>query len=101
MTSSWGSVGGHSGSTDAADIPPPRRHPSPRPRTVPAYRPVPGDVDLNAIRPWVQLCGSCDAGLPVSCTHPRGDYRKPMLALIYEVERLREENARLRTGARP
>lgn len=46
-------------------------------------------LDLDTIRPWLEPCGNCDAGLRVNCTHPDGDYRTPMAALVAEVERLR------------
>lgn len=53
-------------------------------------------LDLDAIEPWLRLCGTCDAGLPVACTCQHGDYRRPMLALVREVKRLRKENERLK-----
>jgi hypothetical protein len=47
-------------------------------------------LDLDAIREkWLNVCPSCDAGLPSQCTHPDEDYRPTMLALIDEAERLR------------
>jgi hypothetical protein len=47
-------------------------------------------VDTDAIREkWLQLCGSCDAGLPMNCTHPDEDYRPVMATLVDEIERLR------------
>jgi hypothetical protein len=38
---------------------------------------------------FLQLCGTCDGGLPMACTCPTGDYRAVMLDLVREVERLR------------
>lgn len=46
-------------------------------------------LDLDTIKPWLDTCPACDAGLPASCTCPPGDYRSPMLELVREVERLR------------
>jgi hypothetical protein len=48
-------------------------------------------LDLATILPWLEMCGACDAGLGMNCTHPDGDYRTPMAALVTEVERLRAE----------
>jgi hypothetical protein len=46
--------------------------------------------DLDAIEDkWLQQCGSCDAGLPLSCSHPSEDYRPVMLTLVTEIRRLR------------
>jgi hypothetical protein len=42
-------------------------------------------VDLAKVSPWLDLCGSCDAGLPQGCTHPDGDYRPVMGRLVEEV----------------
>lgn len=33
----------------------------------------------DEVKPWLEQCGSCDAGLPMSCTHPDGDYRSILL----------------------
>jgi hypothetical protein len=68
-------------------------------REITVAGPVPEDapkdgLDLEAIRPWLAPCGSCDGGLPMSCSHPEGDYRVPMAALFAEVERLRSEYAK-------
>jgi hypothetical protein len=39
-------------------------------------------VDLiERARPFLQQCGSCDAGLPMACTCPSGDYRPVMADL--------------------
>lgn len=48
-------------------------------------------VDLDAIaREWLNQCGPCDYGMPeYGCTHPQGDYRPVIAALVAEVERLR------------
>ena len=49
-----------------------------------------GDLDLDAIAAtWLQQCGSCDAGLPMSCSCNAGDPRPVMAALVDEVRRLR------------
>lgn len=46
-------------------------------------------LDLDEIRDkWLAPCGACDAGLPMGCTHPEGDYRPVMLRLVAEVERV-------------
>lgn len=47
-----------------------------------------GDVIKRAER-FLSQCGSCDAGLPMSCTCPQDDFRPVMLELVREVERLR------------
>jgi hypothetical protein len=44
---------------------------------------------LDPALPFLNQCGSCDAGLPMNCTCPEGDYRPVMLDLVREVERLR------------
>ncbi|MFE9955853.1 hypothetical protein [Micromonospora sp. NPDC005299] len=61
---------------------------------------VPGDPWENADRDvvadalaFIQQCGLCDAGLPVKCTCPTGNYRLVMARLVAEVERLRVEVA--------
>lgn len=47
-------------------------------------------LDLDSIRDrWLQLCASCDAGLPMGCTCPTCDPRNVISALVDEVERLR------------
>ncbi len=48
------------------------------------------DDVLKKAEPWLQLCGSCDCGLPVDCTCPTGDYRPAMLLLYREVQKLRQ-----------
>lgn len=47
------------------------------------------DDTLDRALPFLNQCGSCDAGLPMDCTCPQGDYRPVMLDLVREVERLR------------
>lgn len=47
-------------------------------------------LDLDGIRPWLNPCGSCDYGLPMSCACPQGDPRIPMAKLFAEVERFRK-----------
>lgn len=44
---------------------------------------------LSRAQAHLVQCGSCDAGLPMSCTHPSEDYRPVLLDLVREVERLR------------
>lgn len=38
---------------------------------------------------WATPCGSCDYGLPYSCTCPTGDPRPVVSKLLGEIERLR------------
>lgn len=45
-------------------------------------------VDGEALRPWLQLCASCDAGLPATCTCPAGDPRAVIFALVRQIEQL-------------
>ncbi len=48
-------------------------------------------IDLGAIEDeFLVQCGPCDYGLSGGCACPRRDYRSTMLALVREVERLRE-----------
>jgi hypothetical protein len=48
-------------------------------------------LDLEGISAeFLTQCGSCDAGLPTSCTCPKRDFRPTMLELVREVERQRE-----------
>lgn len=54
-----------------------------------ASEPVSEELDLNEVRPWLRLCGSCDAGLPMGCTCPSADPRPMILRLVQEIERLR------------
>jgi hypothetical protein len=53
---------------------------------------------LSRAEPFLNPCGSCDAGMPMSCTCPTGDYRPVMLDLVREVERLR---AKQTAGPKP
>lgn len=46
-------------------------------------------LDLVEVAPWLELCGSCDAGLPQSCTCPAGDPRLVIAALVDEIVALR------------
>lgn len=49
-------------------------------------------IDLEAIRTeFLNLCGSCDAGIPSKCTCSDRDFRPVMLELVREVERLHAE----------
>ena len=46
-------------------------------------------LDLSAIRrKWLHLCGSCDAGLPMSCTCTQDDPRQQILVLVNHLEDL-------------
>ncbi len=36
--------------------------------------------------PWMQQCGSCDAGLPMGCTCPQGDPRVVISRLVAVIE---------------
>jgi hypothetical protein len=47
-----------------------------------------GDI-LAAAEPFMRVCGSCDAGLPMNCTCPPGDPRPIVSRLVAEIERLR------------
>lgn len=49
------------------------------------------DDILDRAAPFLNVCGSCDAGLLNACTCPTGDYRTVMLHLVREVERLRAQ----------
>jgi hypothetical protein len=55
------------------------------------------DVLVQAA-PFLELCGSCDAGLPMNCTCPSEDYRPVMLELVREIERLRARAEGKREG---
>jgi hypothetical protein len=52
-------------------------------------------LNLDEYEPWLALCGSCVAGLPMSCTCLPGDHRAVIRRLIEEIERLRADQ---RTG---
>lgn len=45
---------------------------------------------------WLQQCGSCDAGLPATCTCPASDPRVPIGKLADEILRLRTRIAAAR-----
>ncbi|MEV0214376.1 hypothetical protein [Micromonospora sp. NPDC050695] len=47
-------------------------------------------LDLAEVAPWMELCGSCDAGLPQSCTCPTGDPRVVIAALVDEIVKQRQ-----------
>lgn len=51
-------------------------------------------LDLVEVAPWMELCGSCDAGLPQACTCPPGDARVVIVRLVDEVVALRTELGR-------
>jgi hypothetical protein len=40
----------------------------------------------EAWRDWLRPCGSCDAGLPMSCACPSGDPRSVILALAERID---------------
>lgn len=54
---------------------------------------------LKRAEPFLNQCGSCDAGLLASCTCPQTDYRPVMLDLVREVERLRKVASAYRHAA--
>lgn len=64
---------------------------------------------IKRAEPFLTQCGSCDAGLPMSCTCPTGDYRPVMSDLVDEVLKLRAgvsawqqaDQARINTGSHP
>lgn len=39
------------------------------------------DEQIAAFDAWLEMCGHCDGGLPMSCTCPGGDYRNPLFEL--------------------
>lgn len=47
------------------------------------------DQVLAEADPWLEPCPSCDAGLTEACTCPTGDYRSVILAMAFEIGRLR------------
>ena len=61
--------------------------------TTPDPRAQRDTLDLDDIKPWLNICGGCDAGLPMSCTCPDGDPRPVMARLVAEIERQRGELA--------
>jgi hypothetical protein len=48
-------------------------------------------MNVEAVKQWLNLCGSCDAGLPMNCTCPDGDPRIIILDLYNEVVDLRKK----------
>jgi cellulase/cellobiase CelA1 len=54
---------------------------------------------LKRAEPFLNQCGSCDAGLSAACNCPTGDYRPVMLDLVREVERLRKVASAYRHAA--
>jgi hypothetical protein len=55
----------------------------------PRRRERPAEDILAASEPFMRMCGSCDAGLPMNCSCPPGDPRPIVSRLAAEVERLR------------
>ncbi|WP_328344639.1 hypothetical protein [Micromonospora sp. NBC_00421] len=55
-------------------------------------------LDLVEVAPWLEVCGSCDAGLPQSCTCPTGDVRLLIAGLVDEIVRLRQHAATVEAG---
>lgn len=54
------------------------------------------EKELLAIeQKWLQMCGYCDAGLPILCTHPDGDYRPVMLRLLHDLRAYRADRDRV------
>ncbi|MEV1013860.1 MULTISPECIES: hypothetical protein [unclassified Micromonospora] len=51
-------------------------------------------LDLAEVAPWMELCGTCDAGLPQACTCPAGDPRVVIAALVDEIVKQRQEATR-------
>lgn len=50
------------------------------------------ELDLDVIvAKWLNACGSCDAGLPASCSCSADDPRPALGALVEEVQRLRAQ----------
>jgi hypothetical protein len=43
---------------------------------------------IEKAQPYLQLCPSCDAGLPMSCTCPPGDSRTVLQELVTALEEL-------------
>jgi len=55
--------------------------PVPAAGSIPADRPT-----MQEFKPWLELCGNCDAGLPMNCTCPTGDYRSVILELCNRLD---------------
>ena len=46
-------------------------------------------LDIEAItKHWLNQCGSCDVGLPTTCTCPDDDPREVILALVRHLEKI-------------
>lgn len=45
---------------------------------------------VEIINKWLRSCGACDAGLPITCSHPQEDYRPVILELVRELEKTRD-----------
>ena len=44
-------------------------------------------LDLEAIKAkWLQVCPTCDGGIPGECSHPDEDYRTVIANLVAELE---------------
>lgn len=52
-------------------------------------------LNITEARKWLEMCGSCDAGLPMSCTCPPGDIRTVLQEALAEVEQLRKHSITL------
>jgi hypothetical protein len=50
--------------------------------------PVSEEALAAEVEPWLRECGSCDAGLPMACTCPKGDYRNILLKVWRAYEAL-------------
>ena len=49
------------------------------------------DKELKAISDkWLQVCGQCDAGLPMNCCCPDEDPRPIILTLVREIDTLQQ-----------
>ena len=49
-------------------------------------------VDLDFVeREFLRLCGSCDGGLPVTCSCSNRDFRVPLAALVNEARAARAD----------
>lgn len=53
-------------------------------------------LDLDAItKKWLSQCGSCDAGLPMSCTCPDNDPRTVILQMVNHLDRIYDNHTLL------
>lgn len=64
--------------------------PTAGPRFQAMQRPAPAIDYEGLVAPWFQQCGTCDAGLTMSCVCPEGTVQYAMLELLAEVRRLSE-----------